>query len=526
LRTFAVINQKGGCGKTTTAINLAASLAATGRRVLLVDLDPQGHCALGLAVPESRVQCQIGDLMLADDPSTIDPSRLVWQISARLDLAPSTVALTAVERQIVNAPDRDLRLTRALTGLAPSYDLCIIDCPPAIGMLTFNALRAAREVIIPVETGYFALRGARKQITTLRVLTEQCGHRLRVYVLPNMYDVRLRLGREIMGELARQFGDAVLPTPIHYNAKLKEAVTFGQPITEYAPASRGTKDFAELAGHLLNHAPEEAAEQPTLMMRENLRAIDAASGALAAELGRAAPSGDAARSSDDALPGAAGGPSVDEAIGEISEPTEGSEDRRFAARAEAEARRRPPNGEIEVERRAATAAAGGGGPAPPPPSPASARRPLDRAAELVQRARALALRTRGGAASAPPPAEPTDPTRRSPQAQRQLAEKLAKLYGVKVTRQGALFVQPANGASQVAIAADFNSWQPERTPLKRDERLGVWQACVPLPPGRYRYRLVLDDQWVTDPHNTEVETNPFGEMNNIITVGEPGGESD
>lgn len=469
MRTFAVINQKGGCGKTTTSINLAAALAEHGQRVLLVDMDPQSHCALGLAVPEAKVQLQIGDAMLAADPAMIDHARLLWQINARLDLAPSTVALTSVERQIADAPDRDLRLTRALAPLAGRYDFCIIDCPPAIGLLTFNALRAAREVLIPVEAGYFALRGARKQLTTLKVMAEQCGHRVSVYVLPNMYDVRLRVGREIVSELKRQFGDAVLPTPVHFSSKLKESVTFGQPIGEYAPGCRASKDFALLAGHLITHAPAEAADQPTAAMRHNAPAIDAINDALAAQLGPAP------------IPGAAS--SVD----------------------------RDPAAMPRPYTEAIT---------PPQPATGASPTPLGRAAELVQRARALAARTRHATGTTPAPDPATEPRPRSPESQQKLADKLARLYGVKVTAQGTLFIQPANGAQRAAIAGDFNSWQPERTPMTRDDQLGVWQACVPLPPGRYRYRLVMDDRWLTDPHNADVETNPHGETNNIVEVAE------
>lgn len=469
MRTIAVINQKGGCGKTTTAINLAAALAELGRRVLLVDTDPQSHCALGVAVPEHKIDLQIGDAMLAPDPGAMDHRRLLWQVNSRLDLAPSSVALAGVERQLADAPDRDRRLTRALAPLAERYDFCLIDCPPAIGLLTFNALRAAREVIIPVEAGYFALRGARKQVATLRVMAEQCGHRVRVYVLPNMYDVRLRLGREILNELTRQFGDAVLPTPVHFSAKLKEAVTFGQPIGEYAPGCRAARDFDQIASHLITAVPADAADQPTHHMRDNRRTLDAAAH-LAAQVG----------------------------------PVPDHADRHAGpASPDPDARARP---------------------APEPATPSG--RPLTRAAELVQRARDLAARTRavnpGRATAQPAPPAPTDPTPdpdpHSAEAREKLAEKLARFYGVKVTGQGALFVQPAEAAQRVAIAGDFNSWQPERTPMKLNDQLGVWQTCVELAPGRYRYRLVLDDRWVTDPHNDQTETDPQGETNNIIEV--------
>lgn len=489
MRSLAVINQKGGCGKTTTSINLAAALAELGQRVLLVDTDPQAHCALGLAVPEQQVEWHIGDAMLAPDAARIDPDHLVWQINGRLDLAPSTVALASIERRLADAPDRDLRLARVLGRLAGRYDVCIVDCPPSIGLLTFNALRACREVIIPVETGYFALKGAAKQVATIRVMAEQCGHEVKIHVLPNMYDVRLRMGREIVADLGRRFGDAVLPVPIHYNSKLKEAVSFGQPICEYDPASRGAQDYERLARHLLAHPPtaraatEAAAAQPLADPRQAMASNTSA---------------------------------VEQALDAVGRAARGERAPTPPSR-----REHPP-----VKAAAAPADRRSHRPAEAP-ADAPAAAPASRAAELVQRARALAARTRqltGRMATTQPrgshDAHAADGpvNQRSVEARQKLNDRLAKLYGVRTTGQGTLFVQPANGARRLAIAGDFNDWRPEATPLRPNRDLGVFEACVDLPPGRYRYRLVVDDHWTTDPHNRYVETNPFGELNNIVEV--------
>ena len=255
MRTFAVINQKGGCGKTTTAINLAAALAELGHKTLLVDMDPQSHCALGLAVPESRIERSVADVLLAPPPGILDWQGLIWQVSHRLDLIPSTTALAAAEHRLAAAPDRDLRLAKALARLDSRYELCLIDCPPSIGLLTFNALRAAREVVIPVETGYFALHGAIKQAMTLQVLADRVRHDVAFYVLPTMHDEQSGLGSQIVAELRRHFGERVLNMTIRYSTGLKEAASQGQPIGEYAPHSPAAEDYRQLAEHLLSITP-------------------------------------------------------------------------------------------------------------------------------------------------------------------------------------------------------------------------------------------------------------------------------
>ncbi len=448
VRTIAVINQKGGCGKTTTAINLAAALAELDQRTLLVDVDPQGHCALGLAVPESQIESTIGEAMTATAPGTIDPAQLLWQVSRRLDLIPSTVSLARVERQLSDKPDRDVRLASVLRLYEGKYDFCLIDCPPNIGLLTFNALRAAGEVIIPVEAGYFALKGARKQAELVRVLTERCNQTVAVHVLPTLYDESVPLSRDIARDLKRHFGDRVTPAPIRYDVKLKEAASYGQPISEYDPKSTGYRDYEALARHLKAKVPA------------------AAVGPLAGAEAPAAPGGG--------------------------------------------------NGSTT------TAKPDGNGRAPTDEPPQT-----DRAAELVQRAKALAQRTQRMADRLATDPEVQRVERQQVLDQRpaatagqqeELDQKLARFYGVQVTGQGTLFVQPQRKARRVSIAGDFNGWSPVATPMQLNPKLGVWEACVTLPPGRYQYRIVVDDEWITDPHNTITETNPFGQMNNIVEV--------
>ena len=261
MRCIAVINQKGGCGKTTVAINLAACLAAQGHRTLLVDMDPQGHCAVGLAVPEDQIERNIYDVLISSrQDGQTHLKNVVWQIAQNFDLAPAGIELAALEPQLTDEDRRDQLLRELLAQEAQAYDFTIIDCGPSVGLLTFNALRAANEVIIPVETGYFALHGLGRELQTLDVLKDQYQQELSVKVLASMYDVRTKLAREVLGELRKHYRARMFETVINFNTKLKEAASFGQPISEYDPTSKGMRDFEMLVAEV---ARQQASEAPT-----------------------------------------------------------------------------------------------------------------------------------------------------------------------------------------------------------------------------------------------------------------------
>lgn len=266
MRTFAVVNQKGGCGKTTVSINLSACLAREGRRVLLVDMDPQGHCALGLAVPEEQIELSIVDVLVPEDGRPpVELSRVVWQITANFDLAPARIDLAGFEPRVMGMPDAEELLRRALESVADKYDVALIDCPPGVGLLTFNALRACDDVIIPVDTGYFSLQGLTKQLETIDHLAERTGQNIRVHILANQYDVRTKLGREILAEMRRKFDPLMFRSFINFNTKLREGASFGQPITEYDPTSMGFRDFVRLARELFSMLEPQPQPSESLM---------------------------------------------------------------------------------------------------------------------------------------------------------------------------------------------------------------------------------------------------------------------
>lgn len=289
MRTVAVVNQKGGCGKTTVSINLASALAGLNKKVLLVDMDPQSHCAVGLAVPEEQIEQSIYDVLISK--SRNEPMRLteiLWQIGERLELAPASIDLSAFEQQMAGIPEREGCLKNVLDAVQGEYDFAVIDCPPAVSLLTFNALRAATDVLVPVETGYFALHGLSKQLETLSILCKRYQQEVSVRVLASMYDIRTKMAREILAELRSHFSARMFKTVVNFNTKIKEAASFGQPINEYDPASKGQQDFRNLAQEVIGVEEQQQTKSKRLVdsLADQLDSI----GASATELLKTTPS--------------------------------------------------------------------------------------------------------------------------------------------------------------------------------------------------------------------------------------------
>ncbi|MCC6642202.1 MAG: AAA family ATPase [Deltaproteobacteria bacterium] len=261
MRTIAVVNQKGGCGKTTTVVNLAGCLAADGARVLVVDLDPQAHATLGLGCDPEAVDESLYEV-LADTCGAESIDRVIVQTESGVDLAPSGIVLSALEQRLASEPaeTRTARLANALAGLGRPYEYVLIDCPPNVGLLTFNALRAAGELIVPLETSFYAIHGVQKLLETIGLLAERIGHAVQVRILPTLYDGRTRYARETLAEIRALFGDLCFDTVVRANVKLREAARRGLPVGRYAAQSNGASDYASLAVELAVSPPVTAAE--------------------------------------------------------------------------------------------------------------------------------------------------------------------------------------------------------------------------------------------------------------------------
>ena len=351
MRTIAVMNQKGGCGKTTTAINLAACLAKKNRRVLVADMDPQAHATLGLGIGIGDYAQSIYDLLAGEAEHTLSTGDVVVEVSPGLHLIPSDVMLSAAEPVLMGRNHREYRLSDVLRQVEEEYDFAVLDCPPNIGILTFNALFACTEVIIPIETGLFAIHGLSKLLETISLVDARRRTRLTVHALLTMFDRRTRIACESLNEIQKHLQGRVFATVVNFNVRLKEAAGHGKPVIEYAPDSAGARDYMNLAGEVLK---------------------------------------------------------------------------------------------TKVKKHPAA-------------------RELDE----------------GG--------------------------------------DGVLFSCYAPGAEEVFVVADFNGWQPGRTPLMHEDGSGVWKRFVPLKKGRYEYKFLVDGKWVTDPANPKTAKNEFGE-NSLIEI--------
>ncbi|HEU4801059.1 MAG TPA: ParA family protein [Gemmatimonadales bacterium] len=263
-RTIAIANQKGGVGKTTTAVNLAASLAVAERRVLLVDADPQGNATSGSGVDRGAIRLSLYDVLI----DRANPLEAIMQNPAlpHLDVLPATQDLVGAELELVDAPDREAALRDALLGIHERYDYILIDCPPSLGLLTLNVLTAAQGLLIPIQCEYYALEGISQLLNTVRLVQQNFNPGLALDgVLLTMFDSRLNLCRQVADDAKEYFGAQVFRTPVPRNVRLAEAPSFGQPIVLYDVQSVGAKSYLAVAQELMKRV-----ESPTVAPEQEL----------------------------------------------------------------------------------------------------------------------------------------------------------------------------------------------------------------------------------------------------------------
>ena len=241
-KIIAVANQKGGVGKTTTSVNLSAALAELGKKVLLIDCDPQGNATSGLGIAKDELELSIYDALVND----VDINDIVISTEFGLDIVPAVMDLAGAEVELVNVDDKQYRLKKAVATIKDKYDYILMDCPPSLGHVTLNALTAADSVLLPLQCEFYALEGLSQLLSTVQLVQEQLNDRLRIEGLVlTMYDSRTNLAEQVVEEVKTHFSNMVYATKIPRNVRLSEAPSFGKPIFAYAASSKGAQAYID-----------------------------------------------------------------------------------------------------------------------------------------------------------------------------------------------------------------------------------------------------------------------------------------
>ena len=252
MRVIAIANQKGGCGKTTTAVNLAVCLAEIGERTLIVDFDPQGHSTIGLGIDNENLSVTIYDAIMKSQVSISEV--IVRTKFEHLDIAPSNVLLSGAEVELVSVVGREFILSKELEKVKDNYDVCIIDCPPSLSLLTLNSLVASSDIVVPVQVHYYAMEGLKQLFETINIIKEHL-HSCNVKILGlllTFVDKTTLLSRQTQSQMREYFGDLVFETVIHRSVRLAEAPSTGEPVLTYAPESRSAAEYRALAQEIIN----------------------------------------------------------------------------------------------------------------------------------------------------------------------------------------------------------------------------------------------------------------------------------
>lgn len=375
MRIMCVTNQKGGCGKTTTSINLAAALSNNDRKVLLIDLDPQAHATLGLNI---KADLTIYNVLSKITNKKAKLEEIIKTVSPNFDIAPSGMILSTLEQELAGEIGRESRLSDIIANFKSSYDYIIIDCPPNLGILTVNAIRASGEAIIPVEASRFSLEGLSQLLSIIELIKDRLNHNVRPKVLVTNFDSRLRHSFKMLDRIKTEFKDILFSNIVHVNVKLKEAQNSGTDVFKFDKYCRGAKDYFSLAREIITAETGSRNKIPT---------------------------------------------EFKDIIKKFTE------------------------------------------------------KKMDKAEKRLNEI---------------------------------LKEELPKMNEV-------IFSISAPRAKEVFLVGEFNNWKVDEN-SRMNNAAGVWKKNIPLNPGKYRYRFVIDGSWTEDVLNPLKEVNPFGSVDSLVEV--------
>lgn len=414
MKIVSVSNQKGGCGKTTTAINLAGALANLGRRVLVIDLDPQSHATFGLGISSQAIDKSIYNVMTDNPEKRRTISDCILNVSENLDLIPSNILLSTLEQELKDKEDAVSKLHNILSENSLDYNYIIIDCPPSLGFLTFNSLRAAELILVPIDMSAFSLMGVGKLLGMLELIKVKINHAPAVKALATIFDKRTKYSQTMLDEIKGFFKDQMLETVIRTSVSLKKAAFSGVPVVRLDPKANGALDHTALAREIMK--TEGEAEFEKAMAEASAEDVDAIKVVPRTEV--------------------------------IFRKLSSNEPEKAPVGVLAEPARETALGSVQ---------------------------------KLNEIPQAMAT-------------SPVNPIRE------------------------ATFSINMPVAKEIYVVGDFNNWTPEssyRLTLSDD---GRWETRLSLAPGKYKYKFVVDGQWVTDPNNAEKEQNQYGTFNSIIDL--------
>jgi chromosome partitioning protein len=259
MKTTAIANQKGGCGKTTTAVNLAAALAESGKRVLVIDLDAQGHSTLGFGHTPSEIELSIYDAMTK--PGVPLERVILKTLVPNVEICPSNILLSGGEFELASVYGREYVLSQKLNYVQNRYDVCIIDCSPSLSILTLNALVASMNVVIPVQVHYYAMEGLKQLLETIEIVKERFNPQLSIAGILLTFVDNTKLSKQVQGQMREYFGSLILKTVIRRSVRLAEAPSVGEPVTTYAPQSSGAREYIALAQELYDETKSRAGQE-------------------------------------------------------------------------------------------------------------------------------------------------------------------------------------------------------------------------------------------------------------------------